>query len=78
MAFWNKKETNEVVEFVSTEIKIAKSYADQLIGLASRQGYEYDILDFDSETKTVRVELPKAKLDKVLGLCFNGIGAKFM
>lgn len=78
MAFWNKKETDEVTEFVSAEIRISKSYADQLIGLASRQGYEYDILDFDEETKTVRIDLPKEKLDKVLGLCFSGIGSKFM
>ena len=78
MAFWNKKETEETTETVSAEIRVPKGYADQLIGLASRHKYEYEILDFDEETKTIRIELPKEKLDKVLGLCFSGIGSRFM
>lgn len=75
MAFWNKKEDTH--ETVCAELRVPHEYADILLGLASANGYEHELLFADGETKTLRILLPKQNLDKVLRLC-KGPGAKFL
>lgn len=84
MAFWNKKNTEEtkqaeqVPEFTSAEFKISHEYADKLMELAIKNGYTMMILCADDDSKTLRIMLPKAKLDKALDFLLGGLGSKFM
>lgn len=76
MAFWNKKE--EETTFVPVVLRVPHRYADILIELCSKNGYDHQIVLADFDTKTLEVQLPKGKLDKVLNMISGPLGSKFM
>ena len=80
MAFWNKKDEELVEEYIHVEMDLPTDYACRLSVLATTHGYQHKITVIDGESGTAHlgINLPKTKLDKVLSLCSSPVGSKFM